>query len=65
MVLKDDRDRTRRTRGHSKKVENSQCIKDVKKYSFPQKTVDIWNDQSDEVVMAASIHMFKDKLDSY
>ena len=49
----------------TKKVEKSQCIKDVKKYSFPHRTVDIWNDLSDKVVTAASIHVFKDKLDRY
>ena len=34
VILAEDRDGNRRTRGHSKKIEKSQCIRDVKKYSF-------------------------------
>ena len=56
---------TRRTRGHIKKIRKSRCTGDIKKYSFPHRTVDIWNDLREEVVVAANVHMFKEKLDAY
>ena len=51
----------RRTRGHSKKIVKSQCLR---KYSFPHRTVDVWNDLS-EVVTANSVYTFKEKVDKY
>ena len=45
-------DASRRTRGHSKKIEKSRCSKDVKKYSFPHRTVDVWNGLREEIVEA-------------
>ena len=65
VVLSENRDSNRKTRGHSKKIEKSHCTGDVKKYSFPHKTVDIWNELSEEVVTSASIHVFKERLDRY
>ena len=55
----------RRTRGHMKKLRKSQCLGDVKKYSFPHRTVEIWNNLKEEVVEAKSVHMFKEKLDKF
>ena len=54
-----------RTRGHSKKILKSQCLRDVKKYSFPHRVVDAWNGLSEEVVLAPSVHAFKEGLDKY
>ena len=56
---------TRRTRGHQKKIRKSRCTGDIKKYSFPHRTVDIWNELREEVVMADNVHLFKEKLDAY
>ena len=36
-------DQERRTRGHMKKLKRSQCLGDIKKYSFPHQMVAIWN----------------------
>ena len=64
VILAEDRDGCRRTRGHSKKIKGH-CTKNVKKYSFAHRTVDMWNDQSEVVVTAASIHAFKGRLDRH
>ena len=34
--------RRRKRRGYSKKVVKSQCLRDVRKYSFPHRTGDVW-----------------------
>ncbi|MPC60474.1 hypothetical protein E2C01_054519 [Portunus trituberculatus] len=53
-----------RTRGHSKKIMNSQCLRNIKKFSFPNRMMDIWNGLSEEEIVAAeSEHTFKEKLD--
>ncbi|MPC46755.1 hypothetical protein E2C01_040481 [Portunus trituberculatus] len=41
----------------------SQCYRNIKKFSFPHRTVDIWNGLSEEIVPAESVHKFKEKLD--
>ena len=64
MMLKED-STNRTTRSHSKKLTKGLCLKDVKKYSFPQKCVEVWNGLSEEVVTAKSVHSFKGKLDVY
>ena len=52
------------TRGHGKKLKKSRCLRDIKKYSFPYRTVDAWNGLEPEIVQAKSIHEFKMKLDN-
>ncbi len=37
--------------------------RDVKKYSFPYRSLSTWNGLDEEIVCAKSIHEFKDKLD--
>ncbi|MPC32789.1 hypothetical protein E2C01_026118 [Portunus trituberculatus] len=32
----------------------SQCLKDIKKFSFPHRMVDIWNGLSEDIVAAES-----------
>ena len=51
------------TRGHGKKLKKDRCLKDVKKYSFPQRSVDVWNGLSADVVSAKTISGFKTKVD--
>ncbi|XP_045111446.1 uncharacterized protein LOC123504743 [Portunus trituberculatus] len=50
-------------RKHGRKVKMNVCTKDIKKYSFPQRIVGIWNALEKEVVEAKTIHGFKEKLD--
>ncbi|MPC85800.1 hypothetical protein E2C01_080596 [Portunus trituberculatus] len=53
----------RQTIGHSKKIMKNQCHRNIKKLSFPHRTVDIWNRLSEEIVTAESVCKFKEKLD--
>ena len=55
----------RSTRGHSMKLRKGRCLRDVKKYSFPQRCVEMWNELSEEVISAKSVHSFKERLDKY
>ena len=55
----------RSTRSHSKKLMKGRCLRDVKKYSFPQRCIEAWNNLSEDVVSATSVHSFKEKLDKY
>ena len=55
----------RSMRGHSMKLKKGRCLRDVKKYSFPQRYVEAWNELSEEVITAKSMHSFKEKLDNY
>ena len=63
VTLKEDGGRE--TRGHSRKIRKSQCLRNIKRFSFPHRTVDIWNGLSEEIVTADNLHIFKDKLDKY
>ena len=51
------------TRGHSKKLEKKKGKKDVKKYSFPNRYIDTWNNLSEHIVSAKNIHQFKKLYD--
>ncbi len=53
----------RETRGNSKKLKKGICRRDVKKFSFPYRSVAIWNGLKEETVCAKTIHEFKAKLD--
>ena len=38
---------------------------DVRKLSFSQRTINVWNKLSTECVHASSVYMFKNKIDKY
>ncbi|MPC62480.1 hypothetical protein E2C01_056565 [Portunus trituberculatus] len=40
----------------------SQCLRNIKKFCFRHRTMDIWNRMSEEIVTAESVHIFKEKL---
>ena len=50
-----------RTKGHQVKFANDQCILDIRKYSFSQRTINEWNKLSTDYVTASSVNMFKNK----
>ena len=52
------------TRGHSMTLKKRKYKKDIKKYSFAQRIVDVWNFLPDNVVNATSIASFKKSLHS-
>ncbi|MPC57534.1 hypothetical protein E2C01_051514 [Portunus trituberculatus] len=41
------------------KIMKSQCLRNIKKLSFPHRMVDICNDLSEEIVTAESVHKFE------
>ena len=53
----------RATRGHGKKLKKERCVRDVKKYSFPHRAVELWNGLDESIVNAVSVHSFKARLD--
>ena len=38
---------------------------DVRKFSFSQKTTNVWNELSVECVHASSVNVFKNRIDKY
>ena len=53
-----------RTRGHRFKLRKGRCKGDVRKYSFPYRSVGKWNQLEEKVVCARNIHIFKQNLDN-
>ena len=54
-----------RTRGHEVKLVKDQCILDIRKYSFSQRTINDWNTLSTDCITASSMNMFKNKFDTH
>ncbi len=52
----------RETRGNSKKLKKRVCRRDVKKFSFPYRSVAVWNRLKEETVCAKTIHEFNSKM---
>ena len=59
LMIRDVSDR----RGHSKKLKKRACRRNFKKYSFPHRSITVWNELDGEIVCAKTIHEFKTKLD--
>ena len=38
---------------------------DVRKFSFSQRTINVWNKLSEECAHASSVNMFKNRIDKY
>ena len=38
---------------------------DVRKYSFSQRTINVWNKLSTDCVHATSVNVFKNRIDKY
>ena len=53
------------TRGHNYTLVKKQSRLDVRKYSFSQRTINVWNKLSTDCVYASSVNMFKNKIDMY
>ena len=51
------------TRGHNYTLVKKQSRLDVRKYSFSQRTINVWNNLSTDCVHASSVNMFKNKID--
>ena len=53
------------TRGHNFTLVKKQSRLDVRKFSFSQRTINVWNQLSTECVHASSVNMFKNRIDKY
>ena len=53
------------TRGHNFTLAEKQSRLDVRKFSFSQRTINVWNKLSTECVHANSVNMFKNGIDKY
>ena len=53
------------TRGHNYTLVKKQSRLDVRKYSFSQRTINVWNNLSTDCVQASSVNRFKNKIDKY
>ena len=51
------------TRGHSLKLRKGRCLKDTKKHSFPQRSIDTWNNLTQQIITPTSVHKFKERLE--
>ena len=52
------------TREHNYTLTQKQSRLDVRKYSFPQRTINVWNKLSTDCVHASSVNiMFKNEID--
>ena len=54
-----------RTRGNSLKLKVDRCNYDVRKFSFCNRVVKVWNSLPDFVVTSDSINTFKRNLDKH
>ena len=51
------------TRGNSMKLMKYHCTKDIRKHSFTQRIVQIWNSLPNHIIEAQTINQFKNRLD--
>ena len=47
------------------KIMKHRCKRDVRKYSFTSRVVDLWNNLPEDIVTAKSVHQFENRLDRY
>ena len=53
------------TRGHNNTLVKKHSRLDVRKYSFSQRTLNVWNNLATDSVHASSVNMFKNKIEMY
>ena len=60
-----DHDPNTRTRGHCKKIKKKFCKINLRKFSFTNRIVDLWNTLSQSVIDAKDVGQFEIRLDKY
>ena len=55
----------KKTRGHNFTLVKKQSRLDVRKLSFSQRTINVWNKLSKECVYASSVNMFNNRIHKY
>lgn len=53
------------TRGHSRKIYKPRSRLNLRKYSFPCRVVDNWNNLPESVVSSENVHIFERRLDNF
>ena len=53
------------TRGNSLKISKQRCARDIRKYCFTSRVVDIWNSLPECIVTSKSVHQFENRLDKH
>ena len=53
------------TRGNSLKIDKQRCARDIRKYSFTNRVVDLWNSLPETIVRAKTVHQFENRLDKH
>ena len=53
------------TRGHNFTLVRKQSRLDVRKFSFSQRTINVWNKLSTECENASGVNIFKNRIDKY
>ena len=53
------------TRGYNFTLVKKQSRLDVRKISFSQRTINVWNKLAEECVHASSVNMFKNRINKY
>ena len=53
------------TRGHNFTLVKKQSRLDDRKFSFSQRSINVWNKLSTECVHASSVNVFKNRIDKY
>ncbi len=56
---------TSRLRGHPLKLRKDRSRLDLRKFSFSQRVVNMWNDLPPDFVTASSVKTFKNKLEAH
>ena len=51
------------TRGNSLKIAKERCTRDIRKFSFTNRVVDIWNSLPENIIKANTVHQFENRLD--
>jgi hypothetical protein len=60
-----DLDPNTRTRGHSKNIKKKFCKINLRKFSFTNRIVDLWNTLPQPVIDAKDVRQFEIRLDKY
>jgi len=54
-----------RTRANSLQIVNRRCHYDLRKYSFCNRIINVWNSLPEDIVTAPSVNSFKNRLDKF
>ena len=65
IKLKKEIKKSKITSGHNFTLVKKQSRLDVRKYSFSQRTINVWNKLSTDCVHATSVNVFKNKINKY